>query len=72
LRELRELREFLMQPQFGDRRYWNTRAETMRALAEDVGDPQAKATLLKAADSYERRANQADQQGDGLADLQKR
>jgi len=61
-----------MQPQFGDRRYWNTRAETMRALAEDVGDPQAKATLLKAADSYERRANQADQQGDGLADLQKR
>jgi len=61
-----------MQPQFGDRRYWNTRAETMRALAEDVGDPQAKATLLKAAGSYERRANQADQQGDGLADLQKR
>jgi hypothetical protein len=60
-----------MHAQFGDRIYWNTRAETMRVLAEDVGDPQAKTTLLKVADSYQRLANQADHQGDRLTDLQK-
>jgi len=66
------LRELFVHQQFGDRRYWSTRAETMRALAEDVADPEAKATLLKAADTYQRRANQADQQGDRLVDLQRR
>ena len=65
-----ELQELFMQSQFGDRRYWNTRAETMRALAEDVGDPQAKATLLKVADSYQRLANQADHQSGRLTDAQ--
>ena len=47
-----------MHPPFSDPRYWNVRAETMRVLAEDVGDPDAKATLLKVAESYQRLAEQ--------------
>ena len=47
-----------MHPPFSDPKYWSVRAETMRVLAEDVGDPDAKATLLKVAESYQRLAEQ--------------
>ena len=47
-----------------DQRYWITRAETMRRLAKDVDDPDARAKLLKAAESYQRLADQVEQNGD--------
>jgi hypothetical protein len=50
-----------MPSNFDDARYWNTRAETMRLLADELGDPFAKQTLLKAADEYHRLAQEAEQ-----------
>lgn len=43
-----------------DQKYWKTRAETMRLLAEDVRDADARTSLLKAAESYQRLADQAE------------
>jgi len=36
----------------------------MRRLAKDVDDPDARAKLLKAAESYQRVADQVEQNGD--------
>ena len=53
-----------MRPPVGDQKYWNTRAEKMRLLAEDIGDPDVRAKLLKAAEGYQRLADQVDHSGD--------
>jgi len=46
---------------FNDARYWNTRAETMRILANELSDPFGRQTLLDAADEYRGLAQQAEQ-----------
>jgi hypothetical protein len=38
-----------------DPKHWLDRAKEARALAEQIGDPEAKRTMLKNADDYERR-----------------
>jgi hypothetical protein len=42
-----------------DPKHWLDRAKEARALAEQMNDPEAKRTMLKNADDYERLAQRA-------------
>ena len=46
-----------------DPKYWHTRAEEARALAQQIKDPSGKRTLLKIAEGYEELAERARQAG---------
>jgi hypothetical protein len=43
-----------------DPKHWLDRAKEARALAEQMDDPEAKRTMLKNADDYERLAQRAE------------
>jgi hypothetical protein len=43
-----------------DPKHWLDRAKEARALAEHMDDPEAKRTMLKNADDYERLAQRAE------------
>ena len=50
-----------MEPHFAnDPDHWRERAKAMRALASDAADLQAKATMLKVADEYDKLAKRAE------------
>ena len=48
-----------------DPKHWLDRAKEARALAEQIGDPEAKRTMLKNADDYERHAQRAKERAAG-------
>jgi hypothetical protein len=45
--------------------HWKQRAQDARKLAEGIHDPDARETLLKIAEEYERLAQRAANRGDG-------
>ena len=48
-----------------DPEHWLKRAKGARALAEQIDDPEAKRTMLKNADEYERLAHRAKERAAG-------
>jgi hypothetical protein len=48
-----------------DTKHWLDRAKETRALAEQTDDPEAKRTMLKNADDYERLAQRAEERAAG-------
>ncbi len=48
-----------------DAKHWLDRAKEARALAEQIDDPEAKRTMLKNADDYERLAQRAQERAAG-------
>jgi hypothetical protein len=46
--------------------YWRARAEEIRALADDMKNPDAQKTMLKVADDYDRLAKRAEARAVGL------
>jgi hypothetical protein len=48
-----------------DPKHWLDRAKETRALSEQIGDPEAKRTMLKNADDYERLAQRAKERAAG-------
>ena len=48
-----------------DPKHWLDRAKEARALAERMDDPEAKRTMLKNADDYERLAKRAEERAVG-------
>ena len=50
-----------------DPKHWLDRAKEARALAEQMNDPEAKRTMLKNADDYERLAQRAETTSRALA-----
>jgi hypothetical protein len=48
-----------------DPEHWLKRAKEARALAEQIDDPEAKRTMLKNADEYERLAHRAKERAAG-------
>jgi hypothetical protein len=48
-----------------DPEHWLKRAKEARALAEQIDDPEAKRTMLKNADEYERLAHRAEERAAG-------
>jgi hypothetical protein len=48
-----------------DPKHWLDRAKEARALAEQMDDPEAKRTMLKNADDYERLAQRAGERAAG-------
>jgi hypothetical protein len=48
-----------------DPEHWLNRAKEARALAEQIDDPEAKRTMLKNADEYERLAHRAKERAAG-------
>ena len=48
-----------------DPKHWLNRAKEARALAEQIDDPEAKRTMLKIADDYERLAQRAQERAAG-------
>jgi hypothetical protein len=48
-----------------DPKHWFDRAKEARALAEQMDDPEAKRTMLKNADDYERLAQRAQERAAG-------
>jgi hypothetical protein len=48
-----------------DPKHWLDRAREARAIAEQIGDPEAKRTMLKNADDYERLAQRAEERAAG-------
>jgi hypothetical protein len=48
-----------------DPKHWLERAKEARALVEQIVDPEAKRTLLKNADDYERLAQRAEERAAG-------
>jgi hypothetical protein len=48
-----------------DPTHWLDRAKEARALAEHIGDPEAKRTMLKNAADYERLAKRAKERAEG-------
>jgi hypothetical protein len=49
--------------------HWRQRAADMRTLARDVQEVEARATMLRIADDYERLAERADVRTDGKAQI---
>jgi hypothetical protein len=47
---------------FGNPEHWRSRAEKVRALADEMNDLAAKAMMLRVAENYERFAVRAEQQ----------
>jgi hypothetical protein len=45
---------------FGSPEYWRNRAKESYAVAEQIGDPEAKAAMLAVAQSYEKIAKRAE------------
>jgi hypothetical protein len=41
--------------------YWRTRADKVRAIADEMFDPQSRETLLRIAKDYESLANRAEE-----------
>ena len=52
-----------MPPLLNNAEHWLQRAQETRRLAEGISDPEAKQTLLKIADDYERLAQRASNRG---------
>ena len=50
---------------FGSPEHWRQRAEEARVQAEQIDDPEAKRTMLKNADDYERLAQRAQEREAG-------
>jgi hypothetical protein len=48
-----------------DPKHWLDRAKEARALAEQMDNPEAKRTMLKNADDYERLAQRAEERAAG-------
>ena len=48
-----------------DPKHWLNRAKEARVLAEQIDDPEAKRTMLKIADDYERLAQRAQERAAG-------
>ena len=48
-----------------DPNHWLDRAKEARALAEQIADPEAKRTMLKNADDYDRLAQRAEERAAG-------
>jgi hypothetical protein len=48
-----------------DAKHWLDRAKEARALAEQIADHEAKRTMLKNADDYERLAQRAEERAAG-------
>ena len=48
-----------------DPNHWLDRAKEARALAEQIADPEAKRTMLKNANDYERLAQRAEERAAG-------
>jgi hypothetical protein len=48
-----------------DPKHWLDRAKEARALAEQIDDPEAKRTMLRNADDYERLAKRAEERAVG-------
>ena len=58
-----------MPASINDPEHWRQRAEQMRALAAEMGDPQARQGMLQLAQDYERLAERAVQRtGEPLPD----
>jgi len=48
-----------------DPEHWRSRAEEMRVVAEDMRDPETRATALRIADDYDRLADYAEVRSKG-------
>ena len=48
-----------------DPKHWRHRAKEARALAQQMGDPEAKRKMLKNADDYDRLAERAEERATG-------
>jgi hypothetical protein len=48
-----------------DPKHWLDRAKEARALADQIADPEAKRTMVKNADDYERLAQRAQERAAG-------
>ena len=49
-----------------DPEHWRQKAEEMRTLADGISDEEARATMLKIAEDYERLAKRAEKRARGL------
>ena len=65
--ENRQDRVAILMPEhpINDPKHWLNRAKEARALAEQIDDPEAKRTMLKNADDYERLAQRAQDRAAG-------